>query len=291
MALNNTSKIVGLKKIAELITIQLNDLSDELYDIVDSGVNTRIVFNITANAQEYDTLATAKNLDDEDVLFTPGILERIDLNVTSDQYMSMYNEAYSLNLYGYYSEMEEVRIIFDKYTMAEKGLYITINEWLVKKSVQTTDFVAPIDPDDGSGLDRFMSTSILLYQFLDNGIHASKVVFKIDDIRMPFYTLSITHQKDVKTVILASSNESVTKPNSQTTSYNVNFPLLASTVPMEKIAKEIGEGTWGNSYKVELADGVINNERTMLLVDGSYTIEQDGIVVIEATLVIYNEVI
>lgn len=288
MAIQDTTKIVGLDEIAQIIETNLNTLSETLNDNLD--INSEIVFNITANTQEYNKLTTTTNSDDDVVLYTPGLLERIDLEVIDNPFLSAYNEAYSLTLYGYFEEMEDVRIILDKYTMDEKGQDITLNGWLVKKIVQGTDFAAPIDPDDGSGVDRFMSTTIILYTFIDGGIQASSVDITIDAIPVPFYSFNIGHSKDTITVPYPNSDTMVSYPKSQGISYSMNFPLI-NNVSIHKIAKEVVEGTWGNEYVITLDDTVVNSTRTMFLSDGKYTIEADGIVIIEATFSISNEVI
>lgn len=299
MALNNTSKLIGLDEHAAKIELDLNTLASDMFDgtvIGDTGSATgevetvsQIVFNLTADAQEYNIKTTTTNDASEVTYPTVGILERIDLNVTPDPYMSMYNEAYALTLYGYYDEMEDVRKILDKYTMEQKGLWVEQNSWLIRKSVQSTDYAAPID--ENTDRDRFMSTTILLYSFLDGGIHSSKVVIEVDSVRIPFYSVSVSTQKELISIPYANSDSIVSFPKTQATSYNLSFPVL-DNVPLKKIAKEIAEATWGNTYTIDINDGVVDTGSiNVILSDGNYSIEQDGIVVVEATFVLYNEVI
>lgn len=288
MAINNTSKIIGLPDIAQLIEDDLNALSETLYDA--GEIESEIEFNITADAQEYNIATTQQNSDGEDVKYTPGILEKINFDITSDPNMSLYDEVYSLQLYGYYSEMEDVRIIYDKYIIDQKGAYITLNGWLIKKQALGIDFAAPIDPDDGTGKDRFLSASTLLYSFLDGGIHATQTVFSIDSIRIPFYTLDMERNKTPKGGSFSSTDTLESRPNTQTLAFSIVFPLLSSNTKMVELAKDITEENYlSNNYTLTFTDGIVNLSYPVYLSGGKYELNQDGISTIKATFNIYRD--
>lgn len=282
MALNNTSKIVGLPDIAQLIEDDLNLLSSTLFAA--NEIDTEIVFNITADSQEYSVMTTTANTNGDDIYYTPGILEKIQFNISSNRNMSSYKEGYSLKLYGYFDEMEHVRIIYDKYIMEQKGAYMTYNSWLITKSVQGIDFAAPIDPDDGTGKDRFLSIATMLYSFLDGGIHHSNTTLLIDGVQMPYKSLDIDREKQVKGGPYSTSDTMEARPNTQTLSIGIAFDLLSSNTKMVELAKDSTEENFmKNTYTIIYNDGVIDLNYDIYLSNGKYHLNEDGIATLTCT--------
>lgn len=287
MAINNTNSIISLKDIAQFIEDDLNLLSITMYN--EGDISEKPVFNITADTQEYDRLTTTEDNESNSVLYTPGILTKVDFEIRPNKNLSMYSEAYNLELYGYYDEMDSVRIIYDRYVIQQKdNPYKVFNSWLINRQAGSIDFAAPIDPEDGSGLDRFLSASGFFYSFLDGGIHSSQISLKIDDVVIPFSSAGFADNKTVKGGQYSNSDDMQSRPTATSFSFGFSSPILSSNTELANLTKDLLERRLGSNYTISYTDGIVDVTYNMYPTKIEYNIEEGGVATLSCSFNLYR---
>jgi len=292
-----TNKLVDLGDVAQLVETGLNLLSQRLYKgyndpVTDDEIYTprttdkEIVFDITDNMDDYETLCTTANSDGDQVRPTPCLLQKIDTDVVADQNIGIYTESYIILFYGFYDEYENVKKILDTYTIQEKGGYQSYEGWLIEKSVGTVDYTGKLDSNDGLAEDRISGDIIFTYTYIDGGIHSSQVITKFDTKGVPFDTVNIGKEKLPLSGVYEDSETKESLNQAMFTTYYFSGTLIGSNTKMVEIARDIREDDYLNKvYSLNINDGIIETTTPVLLINGNYLSSKPGIVTIDALFV------
>jgi hypothetical protein len=278
------AKIIALTEIAAIVEQELNDIAVELYN--DDELSNKIVFKITADFQDYQRSLTKEFEVDDEVVYTPGVLERINFEQFPDSEIGMYSEEYSINIYSFFKDNADIRKIFDTYVYRENttNRLITEGDWLIQKTTRAIDLSGEIEPQDGTGEEREVGVFTFAWSFLDGGVHSSKVVVKIDNVRIPINAFSLSKEKiNFPATNLSYGELSALILNGGFT-LTLNMPYTTSNAKVKEILDDIIKNTsLFKTYSINISDGNVNETLTTHLISGQETFTNNSTVNIEAT--------
>jgi len=280
------AQIISLPEIAAKVEQQLNDISVELYN--SSDISNKIVFKITADFQEYQRGLTREFEEGDEIVYTPGILERLNFEQFPDSEIGMYQEDYSINIYSFFKDNLDIRKIFDTYVYRENTTDRLDSEgdWLIQKVTRALDLSGEIEPQDGTGEEREVGVFTFTWSFLDGGVHSSSVVVKVDNVKIPINAFSFSKEKVSFPAANLSYGELSNLMLTGGFSLTLSMPYTTSNTKVKEILNDILLHTsLFKTYSININDGSVNQTFTVQLVSGQETFTNNSTVNIEATFV------
>jgi len=218
------------KQIATAIQTDLNTIATTLYDA--TTIDTKVVFYITPNLQEYDRLVEMEYEVDDDIVYTPILLKRVSSSIQDDFTQGTYTEAYICEIFAYQNDKDSIENIFNQYAYDESVTDSkTISGWTVLKSrTSKLQFLNIFTATDGTDLERVHYMFDFTWQFVLGGIMDSASTFTIDGNAID--VIGVSYSSDKLSIANIAYGDNIT-PTGAT-----GF-VLSLTIPAQNLAPNI----------------------------------------------------
>ncbi len=256
------SKMLRPADIAVLVELQLNEKARELFDA--GEVEAKIVFNVTADYQLYERMQKAEYELDDYQEFTPVIISRIDHYEYPADYLR-YEEKYSMSIYGYADQLEDLERVIKSYTVDENTINksVMIQTFRVTKEVTDVSFDVDIEPQDGSMRQRVIGNGAFAWTFLDGIMTSYDIVVTIDGEEMPYISFDWgTSIDSIQSQAINTTGQTVNSINTKPFTPVLTLPYISTSTVIKNLYKELYSNVYNKSHTLTYYDTALNETFT-----------------------------
>jgi hypothetical protein len=264
--------IFSTQEISNLISIQLNTLSQSLYD--DEEITSKIYFYGTSDVSTYERIQLGEYELDDYQKITPFILRSINFSQEPEDY-TRYEEAFELKIYGYLNEKTDLEKIFNVYTQLENtsNRVVALDTYRIEKSTsKLTIFPEILQSQDGRLEDRIEGTLSFIWSIAKGITTSDDITITIDGDPIPYNMLSLTSEKRTVNTQLTSTT-GITTFLSSVMGYNLvfNLPYLTTNTKLTTLFEDVWNKKYNKKYAIviTIAENIVLNE-DVYLVSGSF---------------------
>ena len=283
------TRLPNINDISQLIENSLNNISAAMKDA--SAITSEIVYKISAEVAEYDEMVTKEDSNDVAVRYTPGLLISLgNFDMTQDMNYTSIQEAFVLDIYGYDLDMEDHKKIMDEYIFQRSrtgdisqsnDLVFTLLGYKTNYTLGKPIMSGHIKSQDGSGVDRFVSTNTFYFYFEDGGISYNEVSLTIDNTQVPFLNYQVSPSNSLVSNIWL--NEETTKSLVVGTGYTIqiDLPVFSSNAKIVSLLAEAkaltaSTPTLNTTHTIVFNDSITSETYTCTLSSAPFGIQYGG---------------
>lgn len=281
------TRLPNIDDVASLIETTLNSISASMK--LAGDITSELVYKITPEVMTYDEMVTKADSNDNDVRLTPGLLQSLgNFDMTQDLNYTSIIESFVLDIYGYDEDMEDHKKIMDEYIFQRShiGDMTQSNDLIFDYIGYRTNYIVNkpiitghINSEDGSGIDRFISTNSFYFTFEDGGISYNDTELKIDEVTIPYLSYQVSPTNSLVSNIWL--NEDLTKNIAVGSSFTISItlPTLSSNAKIVSLLAEAKAlttnttNTLNTVHTVYFSDSITNETHTCILTSAPYGTE------------------
>jgi hypothetical protein len=296
------TRLPNINDVASIIENSLNNISAALQ--ASSDISTEIVFKITPEISVYDEMQTSLDSDDNEVRYTPGLLQSLgNFDMTQDVNYTSILESFVLDIYGYEDDREDFKTIMDEYifqrshtgdsTQSSNIIFDYIG-YRTNYTVSKPIIVGHINSQDGSGIDRFLSSNSFMFTFEDGGISYNDTTLEIDGTEVPYLTYQVSPTNSA--VSATWLNEDLTKNITIGSSFTIqiDLPVLSSNAKIVSLLAEAKgltnntTNTINTTHTIEFSDSITTETYNCIISQAPYGVQYGGTEGFSLTFVPYK---
>jgi uncharacterized protein YifE (UPF0438 family) len=207
-------------EVASLTRDRLNETSASLYDA--GIIQSKVVFGGTSDFITYERWQTQEYTINDNQLITPFILNSINFAQDKEDY-TRYEEQFTLSLYGFVNQKEDIEKIFAQYTNEENTVNrVTTLDGVFRVAKDVGKLIIEpsyLNAQDGSDETRFVASLDFIWSFAEGITTSDDITITIDTIPIPYNMISFTPEKrNINTQDMSITG--IDKYMSTTTGYN-----------------------------------------------------------------------
>jgi len=256
------SKMLTPADIAVLVELQLNAKAIELFDAEE--IDDKIVFNVTADYQEYERMQKAEYELDDYQDFTPVIISRIDHYEYPADYLR-YEEKYTLAIYGYADQLQDLEKVIKAYTVDENTINksVMITSFRVTKETTDVSFGVEIEPQDGSLRKRVIGNGGFSWTFLDGIMTSYDIVVTIDGEVMPYISFDWgTNIDSIQSQAINTTGQTINSINTKPFTPVLTLPYISTSEVIKNLYKELYSRVYNKSHVLTYYDTALDETFT-----------------------------
>ena len=256
------SKMLTPADIAVLVELQLNAKAIELFDAEE--IDDKIVFNVTADYQEYERMQKAEYELDDYQDFTPVIISRIDHYEYPADYLR-YEEKYTLAIYGYADQLQDLEKVIKAYTVDENTINksVMITSFRVTKETTDVSFGVEIEPQDGSIRKRVIGNGGFSWTFLDGIMTSYDIVVTIDGEVMPYISFDWgTNIDSIQSQAINTTGQTINSINTKPFTPVLTLPYISTSEVIKNLYKELYSRVYNKSHVLTYYDTALDETFT-----------------------------
>jgi len=262
--------------IASAIQTKLNTIAEALHTSED--ITNKIIFKVTANYDDYYKITEMEYKMTDSIRYTPVLLQKTQSSMVDDFLSGFYTESYSLIVYGFQKDKNDLEKILDNYVYNESSVDKEVmTDYVVKKNTSRPQFQGLFA--DGSGRDEKRATYIInfTWDYVLGGIISDDVTITIDSVAVTHVQLGLTSEK-ISIGNVAYGNN--TKPvGASGVILSLTLPLQIGNTKHTALLTDLLNKSYNKSYAISVAFSTIYTMAyTMTLKRGSINYVRDQII-------------
>jgi len=264
------------KVISNKIQEALNTISNTLYD--SEVIDTKVVFKITPNVADYDTMVDMEYVVGDSINYTPVLLKSVASSMQDDFISGTYTEGYICEILAFDKDKDSIEKIFNQYAYDESlNDSFTIDDWtILKANTSRIRFNQTYSATDGSNEDRISYSFDFTWQFVLGGIMDGASSFKINTKAID--VIGVSFVSDKLSIANVAFGDNVTPIGA--TGFTLSLTIPAQNLTDNKaLYSDLLSKQYNKQYTIEW---VISNFHTqsydMLLRSGTVNYQRDQLI-------------
>jgi len=263
------------KTIANLIQSELNTTAESLYD--DTTIDNKVVFFITPNVATYDEKVEMEFKTNDNILYTPILLQRTSSNMIDDYVLGTYIEAFNLEILGYEEDKEDLEKILDQYVYEENlNDSKTVGTWKVLKSnTSRAVFMQTIASTNGTNKKRIRYMISFTWEFILGGLKDESSTFTIDGTQVDVIGAAYTSDKTtISNIEYADTN--VTPIGATGFTLSLTLPVQTTNAKNIALFQDLQSKKFNKAYEIVWTiDGFTTKTYSMIMRSGGMNYGRD----------------